>query len=391
MVQEARNARTNICHLGSSKTLLITILRVVCWLDYIGALQHVSAPEARVGRRCMLEMFDLTDCEYGRFKTINLHFDHLLILAQNYEKTDPKDAVYALLGMLPRNVHRLTPNYRMSLTWILQEATRRVIELNKDLSILRFVHHREDEAQTNGTHDVPSWVRRTDWQYRNDLDPRPLQDLFHASQGFGKCNVTFAPEGELLLSGGCIDTIAKVSSTCRIESLQSAERLESWLCTSLLQLGIDGRSGDSDLSVKLNDLAYALAAERSSSGGRTKQEDLATVTHYLSALLSTDNARRAAYARMRSVCDLGDVRNRRLCITVNGRYGLVSQIAQQGDYVTILPGCNYPCLLRLRDTPQDGEKVYTFIGTGYISGVMYGEALPGRLALVRNKKTFQIV
>lgn len=391
-MQEARNARTNICYLGPSQILLITLLRVVCWLDHTNCLRNVTMLEARAGRRCMLEMFDLTDREYGRFVGQHLHFDHLLILAQNYEKTNPKDSIYALLGMLPKSVHRLTPNYRLSLSWILQEATHRVIELNKDLSILRFVHHRHHEGLGSCPHDIRTWVRRADLQYRNDLDPRPFQDLFNATQGLDSPTIVPAPNGRLLVRGDAIDKVEKLTPVCTLEITQTSEAFEKWLLDSLTQLGIYQQDSEANEPSNFYAIANALTAERSARGGRVRKEDMANVVEYVQALLAQRSGRHVELNAIQNLCDFGDLRNRRLCLTSNKRYGLVSQIAQPNDEIVILRGSKYPCLLRICGTKTPEKQAeYHFVGTAYISGIMYGEALPGRLALYCDEEEFTLV
>lgn len=89
-----------MCYLGSLQLPLLTIPRVVSWLDYSGAFLNINDTEAQADGHCMLEMYDFVDRDAGCVRGQNLSFQHLLALAQNFQKTDPKDSVFATMGML---------------------------------------------------------------------------------------------------------------------------------------------------------------------------------------------------------------------------------------------------------------------------------------------------
>jgi hypothetical protein len=70
----------------------------------------------------------------------------------------------------------------------------------------------------------------------------------------------------------------------------------------------------------------------------------------------------------------GTWQGRSLCVTDNGRVGLVSQSCQPGDCLCIFLGANMPFALR----KVEGQESFILVGDAYVDGVMYGEALQDR-------------
>ncbi|KAF9889455.1 hypothetical protein FE257_007357 [Aspergillus nanangensis] len=63
-------------------------------------------------------------------------------------------------------------------------------------------------------------------------------------------------------------------------------------------------------------------------------------------------------------------RRRRLCATVNGRFGWAPETAQEGDLICIFHGAKVPHVLR-----PCGDGNYILLGEGYLHRMMYGEVL----------------
>lgn len=66
--------------------------------------------------------------------------------------------------------------------------------------------------------------------------------------------------------------------------------------------------------------------------------------------------------------------SRRFCITQRGLMALVPPGARIGDKVAVFHGAQVPCVLRRVDAKQSGN-MYRLVGEGYFHGVMDGEAL----------------
>ena len=69
------------------------------------------------------------------------------------------------------------------------------------------------------------------------------------------------------------------------------------------------------------------------------------------------------------------VLNRRLVNTKDGRLGLAPDLAKKRDLICILFGCSVPIVLRRHQDAGTGEEYFQFIGECYIHGIMMGEAL----------------
>ena len=325
----------------------------------------------------MLEMFDLIDCENGRYSGQKLSFQHLLVLAQNFQKTEPKDGIFATLGMLSEEICSLRPDYTKSLGSIMQDATRHVLSQNNNLGLLRFVNHRSDLEVGK----MPSWVRRADWQYSTETDPRPLKDLFCAANGLAapsKLRRKPQDPSTLVIEGLLVDRVSAMTPLCALSTFQDLRKFEAWLLDGLR---IIKKATANDLPrSRLIAIASAITAERASSGARATRSGLEAAARYLECLLETDylleafcetytRERLEAHGAMRQLCELGDVRNRRLFVTATNKPGLGPFVMQEGDVVAILRGLSYPCLLR--PLGQD----YQFMGVAYVYGIMDGEAV----------------
>jgi hypothetical protein len=89
-----------------------------------------------------------------------LAFGRLLDLAISVECTDPRDKVYALLGLIPDNVARLIqPDYTLSPAAVYTKAAYAFIEAYDSLDLLR-------EANPWGRAGCPSWVPDWTWSGR---------------------------------------------------------------------------------------------------------------------------------------------------------------------------------------------------------------------------------
>jgi Heterokaryon incompatibility protein (HET) len=86
-----------------------------------------------------------------------LHLMEFLALGSDYGATNPRDKVYALLGVANRN-SRAHPDYRLDVETVYVDATRYVINESQDLAILAVVEDTRDEASLDNINSLPSWV-----------------------------------------------------------------------------------------------------------------------------------------------------------------------------------------------------------------------------------------
>ncbi|KAB2570701.1 Heterokaryon incompatibility protein 6 [Lasiodiplodia theobromae] len=104
-------------------------------------------------------------------------------LASGYFKaSDPRDVIYAFLGLHPRATELISPHYSWSVEDVYVDAAMAVVEETGDLGLLgicdSLYHHHQPTSTTN----LPSWV--PDWSQANRLSSLfgPGRDM-----GFGAC------------------------------------------------------------------------------------------------------------------------------------------------------------------------------------------------------------
>lgn len=86
-----------------------------------------------------------------------LHLVKFLAFGSRYEATNPRDRVYALLGLAARG-SRLHPNYTLSKEMVYADATRYVINESQDLTILSIVEDTQNGVDSANNYSVASWV-----------------------------------------------------------------------------------------------------------------------------------------------------------------------------------------------------------------------------------------
>lgn len=155
------------------------------------------------------------------------------------KSTDPRDKVYAFLGLACRdmapfrsNPKALTPNYNLSVQEVYTEAARVLMSSYRNLSLLS---HVQDPSKTRLS-NLPSWVP----DYSVKLDPYPLR---YRGPGFWRAsgNMAWTPNvfsmanGELDVQGYRLDLVNQ-ASVLQNESLDPSA---SWASIVKLALSLD--------------------------------------------------------------------------------------------------------------------------------------------------------
>jgi len=152
-----------------------------------------------------------------------LAFGRLLDLAIATECTDPRDRVYALLGLLPNEVASLVrPDYTLSPSVVYTKIAQAFIHGYSTLDLLR-------EGNPWGLSGCPSWAADWTWSGRGrhsrverplwgpaDLFPPPQSSIqhftpFRASGDVGQ-KVSISDDGLLTCKGFIIDEISGISA-----------------------------------------------------------------------------------------------------------------------------------------------------------------------------------
>jgi hypothetical protein len=360
----------------------------------------------------------------------------LLELVREFQyrrSTDPRDRIYALLGLMGDGMNSLLqPDYTKPVSDVYARATQHFILQSRSLdSICGW--------QTQGRQDMPSWI--PDYSLDQKLAASPLvvnfghESLFAAS-GYDHrakyaLNISTMQDCEgLQVTGLCIDSISVLSvSASESEPFGSIER--TWNSTiagaghllpgltKALEAALEAISSivsnysarwerarltrsyalhshsiekasltesirpPSYLDVVISDAqntyiidAYlqCLLCGRGTMGKRLTEREIQTILNLKGSEGPSDEPQSDIILSICTAFERG-MKRRNMVVTSKGYIGAVPEQAQQGDLVCVLFGCSVPVVLRKRQE----ENRYTFIGECYLHGFMDAEAIARRV------------
>lgn len=342
----------------------------------------------------------------------------LLLYHSNRSATDPRDKIYALLGLLcePPN---LKVDYCSSVAQVYTDVARCIMGSSGKLDVLTAIERRSSafrnhKRQQTRPHNLPTWV--PDWSYPHPSDfyVKPVStDFFeqYAPQSFsfsaaGDSDAIFPRgcdrnnESVLFVLGGHVATVAYLSEgnfRRYGEYSQDLAGLDAFRTWWALWSHISG----TELAVReafvrtilLNRLPQSLLEQRTES----------QLLELVLGLLATASMENAPYTEceidsvLRGAAELvkvefgytevGWCRNqlcdawlldvakrlvqRNFFVSEDGVPGMGPREMRRGDKICILPGCRVPVILR--EAPGHWE----YIGCCYLDGFMEGEGMIG--------------
>jgi hypothetical protein len=336
----------------------------------------------------------------GFQKKDNIALKDLLGLSMAHHATDPRDRVYALLGLIKNsNRYGLIPNYKVPVCSVFHSVTRAIFAEEQSLRILVATHQSPLDQKLT---DLASWC--PDWS----ISERPLASRFMA--GWGQFNADGGATinrgwdtdpTTLSLRGSIVDSLNDkrvyfdppladlFDETLEFElrNLQHHMHQLAILLVSCRQLNYQTTSqGEPTLEVAKN-----VSFWRAMVGGLDGSGKLATNVYsqyyedYQEYVQCVGNCsiwddinifleswslerKRAVVWYSRCVLEAGN--ERQFIVTESGRLGWAPKWADSGDQVAILAGSRLPCVIR-----QCGKNRWKFIGSCYIDGIMLGEAI----------------
>jgi hypothetical protein len=293
----------------------------------------------------------------------------LLSLGHKFNATDPRDKVYALLGLaVDRDLLELQPDYETEPSLVFLQTALRIIEVGRNLDIFSWASpHRESVT--------PFWV--PDWSQNTREAPTPLL-ITTTSKSVYRASLQSTPELEttnggatLILAGGILDRVKHSWSLYSLLKEDDYSLLNSLVQRACLLSRYEVRS-DAELA-----FATTLVAGLDFENEETTSE----VSEWMRAILRLDetysgNILAASAARdvdctpaFKFLKALGPVSRRSLAITAQGYLCLAPVDTKDGDCVAVLLGGKTPYILR-----PDGEE-YRFLGESYVYGIMKGEVM----------------
>lgn len=334
---------------------------------------------------------------YGALKPINLKFIELFRLAAGFDTTDPRDKIFALLGIQtidhdPKSRPLILPNYSIEQDDLDLTFVEALLQTSPPLAFLcgarRSSYHR-GKSPPSWLPDFHSLARHFSSSCADILAPWSLDEQFNASKGLIFKGHLDQTRQHLLASGIHVSNILFCGS-----DWHSATEFYIKEVDELANLGIFTPTA-STLSL----LARTLTAGRTHYGG--KQSDPNAFLAHFAALYASSETReilklstlnhpfpsthaQSLISAARQLQEGGDPRTfcnaadqvsskRVLFITTSGHVGLGPVLEPElgpGYQLCVLAGSPMPVILRA----GEGED-YEFVGECYVDGIMDGEAV----------------
>lgn len=334
----------------------------------------------------------------------------LLLSHKSKKSTDPRDKVYALVGICSTRDTFGRINYSRSMRDIYTHTARHIISTSGKLDVICVKQH--DRSQF----DLPSWT--PDWTRPPPNRGALVVGLQHhepefAAAGNSKAEFEFLEDGYVLNSRGfVIDTITSVGMPFKQKGAPNAvgpalHVFHDWWnlfaasfpeSSSLPAQAAFGRTISCGNWMFEDEGLYEnkLRAIFELSSSMLVDEDVLQIEPPPMASLSNsvtslvDENDEVEYGewdkeqRSVTITASNTMNRRRLFVSKAGILGLAPWDAAEGDVICVLPGCRFPVVLRAI------EGKYVLIGETYVDGFMEGEAMimlnQGKFGL----ETFQI-
>jgi len=286
------------------------------------------------------------------YQTKKLDIFSLLAKYGDQRTTDPRDKVFALLGLATDDSSgTLLPDYAKSWEEVYIETARHIIKRNRTLTILSMAG-----AFSERSTELPSWV--PDWRSKQSSNslfqsgmPRSFGIRFSAA-GQSRVSVSFSADSKCLeVDGLSVDEIMTVTSPL---VLDSANAFSSFITTAMKQAlywGDDFYRNGEDIRASVY---KTLCADIDWRGERCSMGE--TFWEIFSPGYSTvpadyrpedSESRRLDMLRREMLSVVLAVNHERSFITTENRFiGLVPASARPGDEVCIFFGSEVPFVLR---------------------------------------------
>ncbi|KAF8854282.1 hypothetical protein BDZ45DRAFT_597243 [Acephala macrosclerotiorum] len=318
----------------------------------------------------------------------------LLLSHKSKKSTDPKDKVYALVGISSsqRDFGRI--DYCLTEREIFTHTAHHIITTSQKLNVICVKQHERDQ------YGLPSWV--PDWTRPPATYPLVV-GLHHHQPEFKAAGDTladaqFSPDGYVLRSKGFVlDTIDAVGMPYKRRGptddvVPALEVFHDWWnlfvamhSNSLSSQAVFARTiscgnwefEDEDVYAIKLEAIFALSAELLGDSDMLRLD--------LPSRSSTMESSDGEKTQFSTILSAGLTMNRRtIFLSKEGLVGLAPFNATKGDFICVLLGCRFPVVLR----PMNGH--YMLVGEAYVDGFMNGEAMVGLQEGRYGLETFEI-
>lgn len=307
------------------------------------------------------------------------NLEMLLKRAMTFYATDPRDKVFALLGLAHESDRmKIVPDYSKSLEQVYAELA--VYLISKNINMIYFNTNSPNE-------DHPSWV--PDWSWLNRRWPLWTPGFYKAAGNTAQAGQFSQDLSTFTVPALLIDRI-DVTDESAPRGVDPIEYNESHLpliidnIESLLRKAIDEQPSNAKLAelkpeksdalwrtLVINKEGTTLTCPAPDSYGEmfkvSRGQSEVPTTFQLD--LPTEEERRQKFARPYIQDVQSTMSDQRFFITQNGRIGVGPRHLQEADLIVVFWGADMPCVLR-----EQGNGHARFLGPAYVHGVMDGEA-----------------
>lgn len=316
----------------------------------------------------------------------------LLRMGRDFVCRDPRDKVYALLGLASDlDILRIEPNYSKPPAEVLTDTALRILRTSSNLDLLNSVDNSKEIK-------LPSWV--PDWsppksrflfRPRSTFMPSPeycasantvpifdfdaddsvlivhgaIIDSIRCSAGDPTINISLlaqAPDAALIAYPRMIGVLRKICEDLGYQA--NSENIPAKLTDPLARTIIAGEPLYSELEERYYSacfLAYRKMCQFWYEMARSKRTCRAPLLEQPDMITQAESSKFSTYSTV--------AEGRSLCVTKNSRLCLAPSETRVGDSVAIFYGGRTAYILR-----PVGED-FEFLGEAYIHGLMKGEAL----------------
>lgn len=300
----------------------------------------------------------------------------LLLSHKSKLSTDPRDKVYALVGISSSKNNFGDINYSRSIRETYIHTARHIISTSKKLDIICVKSHSSND------YSLPSWV--PDWTKPafkpDEKNLSTILGLQHCDSKFAaarnsNARIEFPQSGDVLKAAGVIvSKISKVTNSFRQHrpigpTTPGLEAVHNWWSIFTANRGVSTFARQEFSRVISCGTWKAASSERKLVALLSLSEaHLCTETNWEKETKEWDSTKKGLQALASATLFMN---GRRLFISESKTVGLAPWDSKEGDIICVLLGCRFPVVLR-----REAEK-YILIGEAFIDGFMFGEALAG--------------
>ncbi len=311
------------------------------------------------------------------------NLETLLSRTMTFHSTDPRDKVFALLGLALENDRlAILPDYSKSLKEVYTELA--VYLLSKDINMLYF-------NTDSPYHELPSWV--PDWSWWSRRWPLWTTNSYNAggktvrSGRFSNDLKTFTVPGLLIDQISATDEFVPRGNDVIFYNASHVSLIVENIET-LLRKRREEQPNLAPLSPEKSDALWQTLVASKPATTQTHppyelmfhvQRGRSSVPETFRPDLAHDpEQRRSEFIEPFEFKLQGTMSDQRFFITKNGRIGIGPRHLMAGDPVVILWGSDMPCVIREPENVNvDDDDGHRFLGAAYVYGVMSGEAFEG--------------